>query len=70
MTSRDKGVCRVMEDGDIRKGWRAELVRIYICAKALSVWHAHICLLNVVYSQHYKAQLIHILKQPNRENIS
>lgn len=65
MSIRDKGVCRVMEDGNIRKGWKAELVRIYIFAKAICVWHAHMCLLYVVYRKHYEARLIHILKQPN-----
>jgi hypothetical protein len=34
-----------MEDRDIRRGWRRDIVRIYIYAKAICVWHVHMCFL-------------------------
>ena len=60
-----QAVCRVMKDG-ARKGWRADIVRIYVYGKAMCVWQAHTCLLYVIYTKYYEARLKHMLKQQKK----
>ena len=54
-----------MKDG-ARKGWRADIVRIYVYGKAMCVGQAHTCLLYVIYTKYYEARLKHMLKQQKK----
>ena len=63
-----QAVCRVMEVGDLGRVLRGDIAR-FMYIHYIFVWHAHMCLLHVIYRKHYGARLMHKVKQQKRGNI-